>query len=495
VDENGNIVCLNIPVNCDDGDPCTDDFCDPETGQCFNVPIDCDDGNPCTLDFCDAETGQCINVPVDCDDSDPCTIDSCDPDTGECIHIPVDCDDGNPCTEDFCEVDDNGNIVCLNIPINCDDGDPCTEDFCDSATGECFNIPIDCDDGNPCTEDFCEVDENGNIVCVNIPVDCDDNNPCTIDSCDPDTGECINTPIDCDDNNPCTVDICEVDDAGNIICVNIPVDCDDNDPCTEDFCDPETGECIYVVIDDCGGEPPLAACKVVNLFVDPSNPDFNGPGSKDIWLIPAALLDGGSSSSGSPTITVRRTSAYINFDWTTGGACVDLTPNGSVNNNDRGKVYRSCLPVRPKDFNRNRRYLLKISDEYGTSTCKGRYRVIPQIPSMVTPLIHINDLDESILNHEIESRSEGEIQNISDVQLIPNPGSDRVQVRWTSYQSDAVHIFLKDLSGKTMLNQELLVEPGQNRLHLDVDRLPTGVYLVQVVSKDGFKTVKWVKAK
>jgi hypothetical protein len=98
------------------------------------------------------------------------------------------------------------------------------------------------------------------------------------------------------------------------------------------------------------------------------------------------------------------------------------------------------------------------------------------------------------LKHEIESRSKDEIQNISDVQLIPNPGSDRVQVSWTSYATEAVQIFMKDLSGKMMLSQELFVRPGRNLLHLDVERLPTGMHIVQVLSKDGFKTVKWVTA-
>jgi hypothetical protein len=32
----------------------------------------------------------CIHEDIDCDDGDPCTIDSCDPVKG-CIHTPVDC--------------------------------------------------------------------------------------------------------------------------------------------------------------------------------------------------------------------------------------------------------------------------------------------------------------------------------------------------------------------------------------------------------------------
>jgi hypothetical protein len=31
-------MCVHTPINCDDGDPCTDDFCDPEIG-CVHVQV------------------------------------------------------------------------------------------------------------------------------------------------------------------------------------------------------------------------------------------------------------------------------------------------------------------------------------------------------------------------------------------------------------------------------------------------------------------------
>jgi hypothetical protein len=103
---------------CDDGDACTDDACDPATGECVFTPnIDCDDGDACTDDSCDPATGLCVNTPnVDCDDGDACTDDSCDPATGLCVNTPN---------------------------IDCDDGDVCTDDSCDPATGECVSVPAD----------------------------------------------------------------------------------------------------------------------------------------------------------------------------------------------------------------------------------------------------------------------------------------------------------------------------------------------------------------
>ena len=61
-----------------------------------------------------------------CDDGDPCTEDSCDPVDG-CVHGSVSeahCEDGNPCTDDVCEPW-VGCVHGWNEGI-CDDGDGCT---------------------------------------------------------------------------------------------------------------------------------------------------------------------------------------------------------------------------------------------------------------------------------------------------------------------------------------------------------------------------------
>lgn len=71
------------PLECDDGDPCTRDFCDPTAGcahaedqcpaSCAALPDDarCADGTVCTRDDrCSA--GVCVPGPaVDCTDGDP----------------------------------------------------------------------------------------------------------------------------------------------------------------------------------------------------------------------------------------------------------------------------------------------------------------------------------------------------------------------------------------------------------------------------------------
>ena len=68
--------CVHTPHNCDDGNACTVDGCDPASG-CFHTLVNCDDGQICTTDACVPATGLCTHSPISCDDGDACTADSC----------------------------------------------------------------------------------------------------------------------------------------------------------------------------------------------------------------------------------------------------------------------------------------------------------------------------------------------------------------------------------------------------------------------------------
>ena len=95
--------CIGENSVCDDGNPCTSDLCDPEGGDCiyeFNTAR-CDDQTMCTTNDRCAE-GSCGGTPVVCQDGNGCTEDYCDPGRG-CRTRPldgVDCDDGIDCTTD-----------------------------------------------------------------------------------------------------------------------------------------------------------------------------------------------------------------------------------------------------------------------------------------------------------------------------------------------------------------------------------------------------------
>ncbi len=243
-------------LDCDDGNPCTDDACDPKIG-CVHTAnaIGCNDGNACTTgDTCKA--GSCLGgAPPDCDDSNPCTTDSCDTEAG-CSYAlnSAPCDDGKVCTiNDKCD----GGVCVGGAGLTCNDENPCTDDSCLEGVGCQFvNNTVKCDDDNACTTlDLCS-----DGTCVgSTPPDCNDSNPCTDDSCDTDIG-CVHADntVACDDGDACTT----ADTCAGGSCVGGPdKDCNDNNVCTADSCDSDTG-CVYTALPCCGNgvKDPGEAC-------------------------------------------------------------------------------------------------------------------------------------------------------------------------------------------------------------------------------------------
>lgn len=283
--------------DCNDGDGCTKDTCDPKWSAdgissgcnhkniCGGCPAGCsDDDNPCTETVCN--NGLCMYPIKDCDDQNPDTNDYCDLTTGDCVFevIPLvcatddDCMDQNTCTvNEFCYFDSEfGDQLCTSDSVICEDGDACTTDQCDPNLG-CVStdIPgcrVECPEGDdaychennpyddPCTVDTCEKNEaDGKFYCHNVTKDCDDGNDCTIDYCDGylyGIGLCTHIPMFCDDNKPCTVDSCnsETEECSHKPmknCCSTDADCDDSNHCTTETCDPVDGTCDYLTTPDC----------------------------------------------------------------------------------------------------------------------------------------------------------------------------------------------------------------------------------------------------
>jgi formylglycine-generating enzyme required for sulfatase activity len=244
-------------VNCNDGNPCTDDSCETEVGCLYdNNGVPCNDGDLCTTeDLCVG--GLCVGGPApDCDDGNECTTDSCDPGQGCTQEAALgECDDGNACTEgDHCE---EGKCVHSDL-TNCDDDEVCTTESCDPATGCVYATNENlCSDKNLCTiGDQCQAG-----VCVSGGlIECDDGNECTEDLCNAVLGcEFTLNQAECDDDNECTIgDICT---AG--WCVpGIALVCDDGNECTVDTCEAALG-CLVDNLPDgtpCAGDDPQIVC-------------------------------------------------------------------------------------------------------------------------------------------------------------------------------------------------------------------------------------------
>jgi TolB protein len=122
---------------------------------------DCDDGNPCTKDKCDQDTGACefkphdfgnhYGQPIACDDGNACTsADACH--AGLCAGTNVAdgtaCNDGDACTRsDACQA---GSCTGAD-PVVCAASDQCHEaGTCDPASGTCSDPAVP--DGTACQD-------------------------------------------------------------------------------------------------------------------------------------------------------------------------------------------------------------------------------------------------------------------------------------------------------------------------------------------------------
>ena len=133
---------------CDDGLFCTVvDAC--AAGACVGSGDPCFGGAECSA-ACNEAADDCFDANgVSCtDDGNPCTDDFCDGDGG-CVHVAnaAPCDDGLSCTSN----DTCGDGVCAgDPPPECDDNNPCTVDLCAEPSGECVNLDepdLSCVDG------------------------------------------------------------------------------------------------------------------------------------------------------------------------------------------------------------------------------------------------------------------------------------------------------------------------------------------------------------
>jgi hypothetical protein len=248
-------VCVVTPVDCDDGNPCTDDVCDCSSG-CINANI-CNDGFTCTTDTCDPDTLACTNTPNDAVCSGQCSTGTCLADPDDTVEDPVTgcipattSPDGTPCADgDACTSSDQcTGGVCGGAPIICTPLDQC-HDAGTCTAGVCSN-PFKtggaaCNDGSLCTApDQCD----GAGTCVGgNPVVCTPLDQChDAGTCDSGTGLCSNPPSSnvtpCTDGNACTqTDTC--DGAGACVGAN-PIVCTPLDQCHDaGTCDGGTGLC------------------------------------------------------------------------------------------------------------------------------------------------------------------------------------------------------------------------------------------------------------
>lgn len=264
--------------------------CDPVTRVCsqqLDVGTPCGPGQTaCEPSFCDA-AGACVVSPLNCDDGNPCTQDLCDPQRGCLVPGPPasgPCNDGNACTTgDSCEAG-----VCVpGSPVVCDASGPCVTAACNPVNGVC-------EEGNVADNTSCADNDGCNGVetcqagvCTSgSDLDCEallEPGPCQTAVCDP-VGGC--SLVDVADDTPCNTDtICGGSCTTGVCEGGVAIDCASDDPCLEGVCDDAAFECVFTPIAGCGEDVgpdagPDAGPDVVDEDVTPDVD--SGPDAADI---------------------------------------------------------------------------------------------------------------------------------------------------------------------------------------------------------------------
>lgn len=150
--------CGNAAVDdgedCDDGNDATGDGCENDCKFTCTDDAQCDDRDPCNgRERCNEAEHLCERgTALDCDDGDPCTEDTCD--RNGCRRVPIDADgDGFAATPDGACAED------------CDDADPFTFPGATERCEEAPLVDNDCDgttDDNPTSSTwYRDCDEDG----------------------------------------------------------------------------------------------------------------------------------------------------------------------------------------------------------------------------------------------------------------------------------------------------------------------------------------------
>ncbi len=163
-----------IPEVCVAPGPCFESWFEPASGGCITRALDegasCQTGNACLVD------GICVNqecrgTVLDCNDGNACTEDRCDPAVG-CRHDPIVCtvpDDEDPrCREAICKPDQGCDTRDKRDGTSCGDNSTCVARYycfagtCDTRSAEGLPCAARCGDG-VCRDEVC-TREQENVV-------------------------------------------------------------------------------------------------------------------------------------------------------------------------------------------------------------------------------------------------------------------------------------------------------------------------------------------
>ena len=239
------------------------------TGQspCSDAATRCNDGNPCTIDTCNADTGACINTPGNSGTVCRASAGACDPaevcdgvssvcptdakSTAECRASAGACDPAEFCdgVSNACPADAKSTAVCRAAAGDCDVAESCNgvsndcpTDAFKSSSVECRAAAGVCDVAEHCTGSSatCPADAKSTAVCraaagvCDVAESCDGvSNHCPTDAFKLSSVECRAAAGVCDVAENCTGSsaACPADAKSTAVCRAAAGVCDVAESC------------------------------------------------------------------------------------------------------------------------------------------------------------------------------------------------------------------------------------------------------------------------
>lgn len=122
----------------------------------------------------------------------------------------------------------------------------------------------------------------------------------------------------------------------------------------------------------------------------------------------------------------------------------------------------------------------------------GRYEFIDKTPTAVNNFYRVKVIEidgQSTYSNTVMLTSQGKQ---TQIQLFPNPVSNSLNIAFGSQPGDYM-IAIMSVAGQLLLQNEYKVEDNEVK-EINVQHLPTGIYFVEIASKDQKTTLRFVKS-
>ena len=113
-------------------------------------------------------------------------------------------------------------------------------------------------------------------------------------------------------------------------------------------------------------------------------------------------------------------------------------------------------------------------------------------PGEETTITYLLKTDPAIKSVDVYKRQEDDLSEAAFV-VMPNPASNMIQVAMTSLKENNGVVRIYDLTGHLLVSENWNITAGQNQKRISVSAFASGMYVIQVNTKDGMRSEKFVK--